>query len=96
MNEFTESMSISTWGELAYVACWTGMRMGELLGLKWGDINLDQEFISVQRSLIFDTKTKQSFYEKPKTKTSIRRIDIDVDLKHYLRSIKENQLSIFN
>tara|TARA_Y100001936_G_C15994879_1_gene624460 strand:+ start:99 stop:1292 length:1194 start_codon:yes stop_codon:yes gene_type:complete len=96
MNEFTESMSISTWGELAYVACWTGMRMGELLGLKWGDINLDQEFISVQRSLIFDTKTKQSFYEKPKTKTSIRRIDIDVDLKHYLRSMKENQLSIFN
>ena len=53
-------------------------------------------FTSVQRSLIFDTKTKQSFYEKPKTKTSIRRIDIDVDLKHYLRSMKENQLSIFN
>jgi len=95
MNEFTESMNYSKWGELIYVAAWTGMRLGELLGLKWGDINLKHEFISVQRSLVFNVETKESKYETPKTDKSIRRIDMDFDLVAYMKSMKAGHQDLF-
>jgi len=95
MNEFTESMNYSKWGELVYVAAWTGMRLGELLGLKWGDISLEHEFISVQRSLVFNAETKESKYETPKTDKSIRRIDLDFDLLAYMKSMKALHQDLF-
>ncbi len=33
----------------------TGMRQGELLGLKWSDVNMDKRFIKVER-----TKSKKT------------------------------------
>ncbi len=33
------------------VALGTGMRLGELIGLKWSDIDLDKDIITVRRSL---------------------------------------------
>ena len=39
----------------------TGMRMGELLGLKWGDIDWNQKFIKVERSY------KRGRFDKTKT-----------------------------
>jgi integrase len=39
---------------LYLLAIHTGLRQGELLGLKWSDINLDADTLSVQRSLDAD------------------------------------------
>jgi integrase len=36
------------------VAVHTGLRQGELLGLKWGDVNLEAGTLSLQRSLDTD------------------------------------------
>ncbi|HTQ07281.1 MAG TPA: tyrosine-type recombinase/integrase, partial [Polyangiaceae bacterium] len=38
------------------VAVYTGMRAGELAGLHWGDVSLEQRLITVQRSFLGPTK----------------------------------------
>jgi integrase len=38
-----------------FLAIVTGMRLGELLGLKWSDINLNEEYLTVSRTLTFVT-----------------------------------------
>lgn len=66
---------------LFIVAVATGMRIGELAGLKWSDIDLDKEVINVNRTLIYqkyDSDEKKEFHiEDPKTKTSKRKIPIN-------------------
>ena len=52
------------------LAAFTGMRQGELLGLKWEDIDWEAKQVHVQR-----TFTKGRFFAT-KTKTSNRRIDL--------------------
>jgi integrase len=42
---------------LYILAVTTGMRRGELLGLKWADIDLDREMLAVRRALAPDGKT---------------------------------------
>lgn len=46
----------------------TGMRLGELLGLKWGNIDWNQKFIKVERSY------KRGRFDKTKT-GKVRRVD---------------------
>ena len=67
------------------IAILTGMRRGELLSLKWGDIDWHNSQIHVRRSL-----WKRQFVT-PKSKTSVRKIDISPYLaielkKHFLSS----------
>ena len=64
---------------LFMTAVLTGMRQGELLGLKWDDIDWHNGQISVRR-----TFNHRQFYE-PKTKTSRRKIDLAPDLIHELK-----------
>jgi integrase len=35
-------------------AAYTGMKRGELLGLKWEDIDFEKSTISIERNLIYD------------------------------------------
>jgi integrase len=51
----------------------TGMRLGELLGLKWGDIDWNQKFIRVERSY------KRGRIDKTKT-GKVRRVDMSDQL----------------
>jgi integrase len=55
---------------LNMVAVFSGMREGEILGLKWDDILSDSNQIDIKR-----TYTHGAFYN-PKTKQSRRRIDV--------------------
>ena len=60
---------------LYHLAVSTGMRQGELLGLKWPDLDWDYGLLQVQRQL---TKKSGGGFEfsAPKTKAGIRRIDL--------------------
>src|SRR5262249_37155917 len=52
----------------------TGMRRGELLALRWGDVDLDVGRIQVERSL---EQTKAGLrFKEPKTKHGCRSIKI--------------------
>ena len=58
---------------LLELAISTGMRQGELLGLKWDDIDFTEKCIYVRRSLTF-VIGKKFIFQEPKTLTSRRRI----------------------
>ncbi len=45
--------------ELYATAVYTGMRAGELLGLRWSDVDLERRLITVQRSYATTTKTDE-------------------------------------
>ena len=60
---------------LCYVAISTGMREGELLGLRWDDVNLDQGILNVRLSLRRLPSGGLSL-QQPKTKTSVRSIKL--------------------
>lgn len=69
------------------IAYRTGMRLGEIYGLEWGDINFNEQFISVQRSQC--RVRSEAFIKSPKTISSVRRIDIDTTLALHLLEMKE-------
>jgi integrase len=58
----------------------TGMRLGELLGLKWGDIDWNQKFIKVERSY------KRGRFDKTKN-GKVRRVDMSDQLIFSLRQL---------
>ncbi len=71
------------------IATATGMRRGEILGLKWTDIDLDRTTLSVERSL---QETKDGLALKsPKTKRSRRSITLPSYLIDELRRHRLNQ-----
>ncbi|MEC0266696.1 site-specific integrase [Paenibacillus anseongense] len=72
---------------LFLLALTSGMRQGEILGLKWEDIDLKQNTIQVKRTIVFANK---SLYLKdmPKNEASIRNIQLPESTIKALRQYK--------
>lgn len=70
----------------------TGMRVGELLALKWPDINFETKEISITKT-IFNIDGKKDEYKllTPKTKTSIRKITFDEQIAQLFKKHKQKQ-----
>ncbi len=60
---------------LVELAIFTGMRRGEVVGLKWADIDFENQRISVKRS-IYKPKNQKALEKEPKSHSSIRTITI--------------------
>ena len=75
---------------LVEVALFTGLRRGEIVGLKWEDVDLDKRLLSVKRS-IYKPKDQKALEKTPKSKCSIRTIAIPERLCDTLRAYKEHQ-----
>jgi integrase len=74
---------------LVVVAMTTGLRIGELLGLKWSDLDLEVGALSVQRT---QARTKGGLFTKPpKTKASARLVEFGPDLARVLRQHRAKQ-----
>lgn len=58
-----------------YILLYTGFRRGELLGLKWADIDFDNSTISVQRSVLYNSD-RGVFEDETKNTTSRRIIKV--------------------
>lgn len=78
------------------------MREGELLALKWNNINLKNKTISVKESIkrvaVFEedgTKHMETLTQAPKTKNSIRTIYIPDVLINKLKEIKKDSEYVF-
>ena len=67
----------------------TGMRRGEVLGLRWIDVDLDGARISVRQTLVM--VDGEARYSQPKTKRSRRTIDLDEQTVAVLRVWKARQ-----
>ena len=75
---------------LVEVALFTGLRRGEIVGLKWEDVDLDKRLLSVKRS-IYKPKDQKALEKAPKSKCSIRTIAIPERLCDTLRAYKDHQ-----
>ena len=62
-------------GLFVYVTLWTGLRRGELAGLRWGDIDWQTNTIHVRRALYWTTD-KQPHVKEPKTMTGVRDVPL--------------------
>ena len=76
--------------ELIYVlALKSGLRRGELLGLRWKDIDFTKDYINVRQQLV---KTSDGvMISAPKSNRSFRRVIIDQDMVERLRKHKAYQ-----
>jgi integrase len=73
--------------EAFYVlALHTGMRRGELLGLKWGDVDLEASTVLVKRSLDVDGTLKE-----PKNRASRRTLKLSPQAVDVLRAYRKRQ-----
>ena len=67
----------------------TGMRIGEVLALRWDDVNFEERYLIVNWTITYSKQTGL-ITKHPKTKTSIRRIDLDSPTLELLHSIPYN------
>lgn len=88
-KEHARPVLYAAWHTLAY----TGLRKGELLGLEWSDIDLDNKVISVQHNLVMVNGKYR--IQSPKTRKSIRKITIDDTTASVLKSWKLKQKKLF-
>jgi len=78
-----------------YICLSTGMRIGEVCALKWGDINLQTETIGINRTIerIYiiegDIRHTEVIIGTPKTKNSIREIPMSRELLRLIRPLKK-------
>lgn len=78
------------------LALYTGLRIGEISGLKWSDIDFEKNIIYIKRTLYRIPSTKQGdkteiIITEPKTKSSLRAIPLAKNLKLYLLNKRKEQ-----
>lgn len=66
----------------------TGLRTGELLGLKWSDIDFDNKMITVNRSMYYVREQKRYMETTPKTVAGYRSIPMTNRAYQILKGIK--------
>ncbi len=79
-------------------AAWTGLRQGELLGLRWEDVSLDRAMLVVRQSLTRLPSQRSGgpvryVLTEPKTDRSRRTVALVPDVVEALRSIRKAYLA---
>ncbi|SEL22195.1 tyrosine-type recombinase/integrase [Ruminococcus albus] len=79
LNYLSRNGKYHHWYPIFYIMLNTGMRVGEITGLRWEDVDLDGGFISVNHTLVYYNHKKNGCYfniHTPKTKAGERTIPI--------------------
>lgn len=83
------------WYPIFYIMANTGMRVGEITGLRWSDIDLDEGIIRVNHTLVYynhrDEKGCYFSINTPKTKAGEREISMTEGVKQAFRMEREYQ-----
>ncbi|MDO8636750.1 MAG: site-specific integrase [Dehalococcoidia bacterium] len=77
---------------LFYTALYTGMRRGELLGLRWGDLDLDMATLSVVQTL--QRVGGAYIIKEPKSQRSRRQVSLPPSLALLLRKYRTEQSAL--
>ena len=92
-NVFFDYCRNTFYDNLFNVALNTGLRPGELFALQINDIDFENRFINVNKTLVYQkylTDTKKEFHvEPPKTKQSYRKVPINSVCQMYLEKQME-------
>ena len=90
VKEFLNSIESERLFTLYHLALNTGMRRGELLGLRWVDMRLNDGYVAVRQNLV---KTNSGILmQEPKTSNSRRNISISSNTVAALKAHKKQQL----
>ena len=87
---------------IIYTLYFTGLRIGELMGLNWYDIDFERKTLRINKELTVkikkSEKAKGIYYKlvPPKTSNSIRTIDLSDNLVEKLKKHYENEKAIYN
>ena len=92
INAFIDAVKDKKYRTLFMLAIMSGARQGELLGLKWADVDWNNNQVHILR-----TYNKRAWY-MPKTKTSDRKIDLGpamiAELKKWKLACPPNELDL--
>lgn len=87
-NVFFDNCINTFYENMFYVAVNTGLRPGELFALNLSDINLENGYIDVNKTLVYqkylDDECKTFHVEPPKTEQSNRKVPINSVCRKYL------------
>ncbi|KAA0565315.1 site-specific integrase [Bacillus sp. CH30_1T] len=94
VRTFLKTIKNENYFMLFYMALQTGMRQGELLGLRWKDVDLENHTLSVKQVLSHDAK---KFYNGAKTNAGNRTIQLSETIvselkKHRAKTLQEKML----
>lgn len=88
----------SHWYPLFAIMIGSGLRVGEITGLRWCDVDLEEGIINVNHTLVYydhrDTEHKHGCYfnvNTPKTKASIRQVPMMDFVREAFREEREYQ-----
>ncbi|WP_212774275.1 site-specific integrase [Polycladomyces abyssicola] len=90
MTRFLSSAQDDRLFALFFLAISTGLRRGELLGLKWGDVDFDRGILVVRRT-VQRTVNGLIVKEQPKTDNSRRLVNISPATVDVLRQHQKRQ-----
>jgi len=96
LQRFRECIADSVWYPVFTVMSWTGMRVGEVSGLRWDDIDYENNVIHVQRTLVYykdqDSGKMERRLNTTKTPASFRDLPLNDHIRAALEYQKENCL----
>jgi len=75
-----------------HLAAALGLRRGEILGLRWADVNLQKGFLQVRQALA--RVTREIFFKEPKTEESQRKIYMPDGLIALLKVHRKKQMEM--
>lgn len=75
-------------GILIYILYYFGLRIGEALGLRWGDFDWDRNMVHIERQIELSAK-KDDAISGLKTKKSDRYLGIPIQIRDYLYERRE-------
>ena len=94
-EKFNELLTKYPFGTAMYIPLillyHTGMRISEVCGLSWSDVDLEKGIIMLRQQIVY-IKGKGSCFSTPKTKTSVREIVMDKFLINELQRWKKLQI----
>ncbi len=93
MNYIKERFSFRALG--IYICLSTGMRIGEICALTWEDVDTDEKFININKTIqrVYMVENGKRYTEivldTPKTKNSIRKIPMSRELIRLIKPFKK-------
>lgn len=92
-NRFLQQVEDNWYKEMFYIMFLTGMRIGEVGGLKWEDVDFKNKCININRSLScqYESGVKNVRLTAPKTHNSYRKIPFMGEVEEMFLSQKKKQ-----
>ena len=89
LHRFFEGMKDHRLYAAYLLAATTGMRRGEVIGLRWQDVNFDQRYLEIFQTVL--TVSYEITYGKPKTARGQRKVTLDPETIVALREHQARQ-----